>query len=310
MIADFKNGAPRRLAAITAALIATLTPASAFAQADQCDRRCLLEVMTAYTDNLILNKTDRIKTAKNVRITSNGEKAKLGKGMVWGEINRIPYRQVFVDPDTGSAVMLATVTNTPTRDAEKWWFYMLRLKVEDMSITEIEEIAFDGTLRGTPAASMHLSDRIFDTYLPEDERVPREELITVANQYFDVVSGTLAYKKTPFHPECQRYELATMTVNSAMLPGSCGTEFENPRIKWPVKNRRIYIADVERGVVMGIGHFTAPPDYPDNNESVVFEVFKVQDGLIRHIEAMFRGNNTQHSSGWPDLPDTAAPILE
>lgn len=53
---------------------------------------------------------------------------------------------------------------------------------------------------------------------------------------------------------------------------------------------------------MGVANFTSPPDYPENNASVVFEVFKVQDGLIRHIEAMFRGNSTQKTSGWPDLP--------
>lgn len=305
----FKLGKRLQRAAL-AATLATLGSTSAFAQADQCDRRCLLEHLTVYTDGLIMNDASRIETSKNVRVTANGEVVKLGKGEVWGKAIRMPYRQAFVDPATGAAMMLTTLTNTPTRDAEKWWFYMVRLQVEDMKITEIEEIAFDGTLRGTPAASMHLSDRIFDTVLPEDERVPREELVKVANQYFDVVSGTLDWRKVPWHPECQRYELATMTVNSAMLPQSCGVEFENPRIKWPVKNRRIYIADVERGVVMGIGHFTAPPDYPDNNESVVFEVFKVQDGLIRHIEAMFRGNDTQHKSGWPDIEGTAAPALE
>lgn len=302
--------AGRRAGALATGLAAAIVSTGAMAQADQCDRRCLLEHLTVYTDGLIMNDASRIEIAKNVRVTANGEVVKLGKGEVWGNISRMPYRQAFVDPETGSAMMLTTVTNTPTRNAEKWWFYMLRLKVEERKITEVEEIAFDGTLRGTPAASMHLSDRIFDTVLPEDERVSRDALIAVANQYFDVVSGTLDWRKVPWHPECQRYELATMTVNSAMLPESCGVEFENPRIKWPVKNRRIYIADVERGVVMGVGHFTAPPDYPDNNESVVFEVFKVQDGLIRHIEAMFRGNNTQKKSGWPDIEGTAAPILE
>lgn len=310
MMLETTGRALRPLAAAAAAFLAVLGPTGAFAQADQCNRRCLLEFLTVYTDGLIMNDTSRIETARNVKVTANGETSRLGKGEVWGNVIRMPYRQAFVDPATGSAMMMTTLTNTPTRDAERWWFYMVRLQVEAMKITEIEEIAFDGTLRGNPASSLVFSDRIFDTVLPEEERVSREELIKVANQYFDVVSGTLDWRKVPWHPECQRYELATMTVNSAMLPESCGVEFENPRIKWPVKNRRIYIADVERGVVMGVGLFTAPPDYPDNNESVVFEVFKVQDGLIRHIEAMFRGNNTQKKSGWPDIEGTAAPILE
>jgi hypothetical protein len=44
-----------------------------------------------------------------------------------------------------------------------------------------------------------------------------------------------------------------------------------------------------------------PPELPNNNGSVVFEVFKIQDGLIRHIEAFFRGNGQLHS-GWGEGP--------
>ena len=43
------------------------------------------------------------------------------------------------------------------------------------------------------------------------------------------------------------------------------------------------------------------PEKFDNNGSVVFEVFKVQDGLIRHIQAFFRGNGQLHS-GWGEGP--------
>ncbi|MEI9892194.1 MAG: hypothetical protein WDN45_18600 [Caulobacteraceae bacterium] len=70
-------------------------------------------------------------------------------------------------------------------------------------------------------------------------------------------------------------------------------------MKWTVINRRFYIADVERGVVLAVGNFTTPPEYPKNNGSVVMEVFKVQDGMIRHISAFFRGNGQPHS-GWGD----------
>ncbi len=72
-------------------------------------------------------------------------------------------------------------------------------------------------------------------------------------------------------------------------------------MKWNVENRRFYIADVQRGVVLAIGNFTTPPEYPHNNGSVVMEVFKVQDGLIRHISAFFRGNGQLHS-GWGEGP--------
>ena len=118
-------------------------------------------------------------------------------------------------------------------------------------------------------------------------------------KYFDAVSRVLDYHEVPWGPECERIELGTFTVNSSLGPGSCGGEFKSPRVKWIVKNRRYYIADVQRGLVFAIGNFTTPPEYPDNNGSVVFELFKVQDGLIRQIWAFFRGNGQLHS-GWGD----------
>ena len=68
----------------------------------------------------------------------------IGKGEVWGSVKRIPYRHALVDGATGAAVFYGVLTNSPTRDQEKWWFYTVRLKVEKRQITEIEEIAYDG----------------------------------------------------------------------------------------------------------------------------------------------------------------------
>jgi hypothetical protein len=165
-----------------------LAPLPALAKAPAkaaCDRRCLLGVLTEYTEAIDDNTISRLPLAPTVRVTSNGVLSALGKGEVWGPARRLPFRQVFVDPVTGSAVFYGIVT-TATRGAapgakpEHYWFYVARLKVAGRKIT-------------------------------------------------------------------------------------------------------------------------APPEYPKNNASVVMEVFKVQDGMIRHIWAFFRGNG-QPASGWPDAP--------
>jgi hypothetical protein len=267
-----------------------------------CNRRCLLEFLQTYTEGLLDNDTSRIKVASNLRVTSNGVDVSLGKGEVWGLAKRMPYRQAFVDPVTGAVMFMGTVTNAPTNQGERWWFYMVRLKVVARQVTEVEEISYDGMLRGTPPSKLNQADRIYDSVLPQSEQVSRAELIAIANKYFDVVSGSLDYHDVPWHPECSRLEDAVLTVNQPESSGSCAGEFKIPRMKWIVKNRRIYIADVERGVVMAVANFTSPPEYPNNNASVVFEVFKIQDGLIRHIEAMFRGDSSMKVSSWPDLP--------
>jgi hypothetical protein len=266
-----------------------------------CNRHCLLGILTTYTEALVDNDASRLAVAPQLRVTSNGVASTLGHGQVWGSVKRIPYRHAFVDPVAGAAVFYGTLTNTPSRDAEQWWFYVVRLRVVRQQVTEIEEIAYDGTLGGTPASSLDLPHSIYDTYLPMAERSTRAQLFQIADKYFDAVTGAINYHDVPWHPECQRIELGTFTVNSRLGPGSCGGEFKDPKVRWTVRNRRFYIADEERGVVLAIGNFMTPPELPNNNGSVVFEVFKIQDGLIRHIEAFFRGNGQLHS-GWGDGP--------
>jgi hypothetical protein len=312
-----------RLAALTAALIlptvalaqtpASKTPpakAPAPKAAAACDRRCLLHTLTEYTEAITDNDTSRLKLSPRLKATFNGTQGMLGKGDIWGANRRLPYRQAFVDPVTGSAVFYGIVTEgtrgkgAPAQNASGkpgWWFYVARLKVQSGQIAEIEEIAYQKPEGGFGAdpTDLHLADRIFDTVLPADERSSRQQLFHIADLYFSAVSHQVDYHDVPWHPECQRVEIGTFTVNAPGTSGSCGGEFKTPSVKWNVINRRFYIADVERGVVLAVGNFTTPPEYPTNNGSVVMEVFKVQDGMIRHISAFFRGNGQLHS-GWGD----------
>jgi hypothetical protein len=299
-----------RHAAILAALLLP-SLAAAQARAPACDRRCLLHTLTEYTEAITDNSTSRLKLAPALKATFNGVDAPLGKGEIWAADRRLPYRQVFVDPVTGSAVFYGIVTEgrraapgaAPQAAAKpaRWWFYVARLKVAGGRITEVEEIAYEKPAGGFGAdpADLHLPDRIYDTVLPAAERSTRQQLFHIADQYFSAVSHQIDYHDVPWHPECQRVEIGTFTVNAPATAGSCGGEFKTPSVKWNVINRRFYIADVERGVVLAVGNFTTPPEYPKNNGSVVMEVFKVQDGMIRHISAFFRGNGQLHS-GWGD----------
>jgi hypothetical protein len=307
----------RHAAVLAAVLAASAVQAKAAAKAPACDRRCLLHTLTEYTEAITDDDTARLKLSPGLRATFNGVAGKLGQGEIWAKDRRLPYRQAFVDPLTGSAVFYGIVTDStrpapgaapqaqsPAQTSAKsprWWFYVARLKVAEGRITEVEEIAYEKPAGGFGAdpSSQTLADRIFDTVLPAAERSTRRQLFHIADQYFSAVSHQVDYHDVPWHPECQRVEIGTFTVNAPGTAGSCGGEFKTPSVKWTVINRRFYIADVERGVVLAVGNFTTPPEYPKNNGSVVMEVFKVQDGMIRHISAFFRGNGQLHS-GWGD----------
>jgi hypothetical protein len=274
-----------------------------------CDRRCLLQVLFEYTEAITDNDLSKLSLSPKVRGTNNGTETPLGKGDIWGPARRLPYRQVFVDPVTGAAMFYGVVT-TSTRpggpapaETPKWWYYVARLKVEARRITEVEEIAYEPPANGFGAtpSSQTLPDRIFDGVLLESERSTREQLFDIANKYFDAVSHRIDSRQVPWHPECQRIELGVFTVNAPGTAGSCGGEFQIRSVWWNVENRRFYVADVEHGVVIAAGNFMAPKEFPNNNPSVVMEAFKVQDGMIRHIHAFFRGNG-QPKSGWGTGP--------
>lgn len=285
-----------------------------------CNRRCLLEQLNLVVEAVAENTPDAVPLAPNAKITANGVEGPLTGSAVWGPSRRLPYREAFIDPVTGSAVFFGVVTNSvkpppglPEGIAlqnkgagEAWWYYALRIKVVNKAITEVEQIDYnpaDGGVFGTQAVrEMKLADRIWDAVLPESERVSRDELMKSADQYFDVISKRVDTKSVPWHPECQRVEIGVFTTNSNLLAPTCGAAMKLPTFHWNVENRRFYVADVERGIVVALGNFMAPPDFPaSHNSAVVFEVFKVQDGMFRYIEAFFRGNK-QLKSGWGTGP--------
>ena len=286
-------------------------------------RNSLLRILTVYTDAICLKDLSTIPVAPNVRVTSNGDVTSLGEGPVWktpGTL-RIPYRRALVDASTGAACLRATVTNEVVPRGSsieaiinpppgKWWWYTVRLKVENGLITEIEEIVSDVGFPGTPARTMTIPDRIWDTIVPEDQRSTREELFQLADDYFSTVSGTIPWHKAPFHPECNRYEMGAPTTNAVFIPGGVGPGLLSPTLQGlKVTNRRFYVADPVLGVVAAMGKFT-PPRSSNNITSgavsaVIFEEFKIQDGLIRHIEAFFAVSGQEYS-GWGTGPGSSA----
>jgi hypothetical protein len=277
-----------------------------------CDRQCLLKLLTVYTDGLQAKNTTAIPVASNVRITNNGEVTTLGNGRVWNTPGtlRLPYRHAVVDEVSGAATIQATVTNytensligvatNATENNTVTWFYSLRLKVNNSLITEIEELAGDIVFPGAPSAlSLVWPDRIWDTFIPPNEQVTREQLQAVANDYFSTVTGTIKWQDAPFHPECNRLEDADMTTNSVSFGGGCGTEFINPAAQWNVTNRRFYVSDPVRGVVVAVAMFTPPTP-----GTVIMEQFKIENGLIRHVEAFYDLEGQVAGSGWPDSSD-------
>lgn len=283
-----------------------------------CDKRCLMEDLNLILNAIGNNDPKGLPLASHAKITSDGVQGKIESSPVWGPARRIPYRLVFTDPVTESAVLYGVVTNSYERPAgaapshrpppegagNEWWYYVLRIKVADKSITEVEQLDLVPRPDFTADAikSMHQPDRIWDEVLPESERSTREQLFSVADKYWDSVSKRVNTKEVPWGPGCQRLESGVVTSDSASFPWSCGNGMLQPSVFWNVQNQRYYIADVERGVVVGFAVFMTPPEYPKNVFGLAMEFFKVQNGLIRQIDAFSRTALHEQHSGWGEGP--------
>jgi hypothetical protein len=306
---DESNIMARKFAALAAVLAVMALLFSGVTATSTCGRKCLLQILTVYTDAIELKNVSAIPIDPSVRITDNGNVTGLGDGMVWqtpGAL-RLPYRQALVDVNTGAATIFALITNVTvpvTSTAEEidnpppgqWWYYALRLKVVNSLITEVEELVSTIHIPGTDPASIPTEpDRIWDGIIPADEQMTSQDLQQVADDYWSTVGGTLPWPQAPFHPECQRVELGTQTTNAVFGPGSCGTEFLAPQLMGgTVTNRRFYVTDPARGIVAGIAWFGGQNTTAG---TAILETFKIQDGLLRHIEAYYPLQG-QSWSGW------------
>jgi hypothetical protein len=283
-----------------------------------CDKRCLQENLNLILEAIGDNSPAGLPLAPKAKITSDGVVGKIESSPVWGPARRIPYRLVFTDPVTGSAVFYGVVTNSYERPAgmpagrrpipegagDSWWYYVLRIKVIGKLITEVEQLDLEprSGLGSDAIRTLHQPDRIWDEVLPESERSTREQLFSVADKYWDSVSKRIDTKEVPWGPGCQRLESGSVTSDSPNFQWSCGNGMKQPAVLWNVQNQRYYIADVERGVVLGFAVFMTPPQYPQNPFGLAIEFFKVQNGLIRQIDAFSRTRLHEQHSGWGEGP--------
>jgi hypothetical protein len=258
-------------------------------------KRRLLEIMTEYLEAITDNDTSRLPLAKGVKITDNGIKTKLASSEVWGTPRRIPYRQTFVDPQTGSAVFFGIVTNTNTRHAgykAKWWFYLLRIKVENDLITEIEEITNDNIYHHYETYPWEMTPTpAFRYVLPEDERTSREEMIAIVDNYWDAVERNGDPFSVPFHPDMQRNESGTITTNTKNFPNSSRGDFTktaNKGWRWDIRKRRFPIVDVQRGLLISFVDLKCTEETnPDFVPCILAEIFKIESGHLRDLLAFF-----------------------
>jgi hypothetical protein len=292
------------------------------AKTGPCDRACLQGFVDKYLDAMQAHKVSDDLFARDVRFTENGIRLPFGHEGLWYDMSgKGQYRFYVPDVEIQQVAFIGTVRfGGKTTTDGTLAAIALRLRIVDNRITEVEQLDIrpDNTQQvnggaransNTPAAAPprrfpptgEAVDRLgkpADVYfqtIPEDKRPTREELIKTANYYFAGLQRNDGKGYYPFTDDCLRLENGIQTTKPE--PGACKRQFQNDLkgVVSRVRDRRFVAVDRERGIVFAFAFFD---HYRINWTWQLAELFKIQDGQIRRIEAVFQRAPFGIPSGW------------
>jgi hypothetical protein len=282
-------------------------PGERSAVPSDCDRTCLIGFVKDYMQALVKKDASRLPLAKNVRFTENNVEMPLGNEGLWGTITGIPPDGLeAADAITGQAAWIGFVEEhgLPV-------YYGMRMRIQDRQIAEVETVVTRTTGLPLPFGDVKklVHDPAFNQVLTPEQRRPRARLRSIADSYFSTVEYNDGTVFAPFHEDCARLENGMLTTRatagtSGTMAQGCEQQFKLGiyRINKRVRERRFPIIDEERGVVVSTGFFDHA-NYFDSykltdgremktllkwpNSISLVEAFKIVDGKIYRIEAMF-----------------------
>jgi len=301
-------------------LVLTWGSASAQTTTPACNRACLEGFAKNYLQAMIENKPEQAGLAAKIKYTENQEKMEIGQGL-WLTAEKLGDYQMFVADTRREQV--AYLGNIQTDDG--WSMLAVRLRIQDGAISEVETIvpgpaAGDGTFDlGAGAATLGKARAAFSSPLKPSERRDRWQLIQAADLHYEGIArgnGDIV----PFGENCIKiengvqliknpdFESPVRSTTGAELPNyqamGCQDQF-NTHV-WDtdeVTDRRYPVVDEERGVAVAfimyhqyikgpcsyvVDHGPACPSQAVEPYTLTAaEAFKVRDGFIEEVEAIF-----------------------
>ena len=144
---------------------------------------------------------------------------------------------------------------------------------------------------GTRVEAMGQPHPIFREVIPDAKRPSREELIETANYYFTGLARNDGKGYYPFTADCARFE------NGVSMTTNCKQHFEESLrgVVSRIRDRRFVAVDRERGIVFSFAFF----DHEQINWTwQLAELFKIENGQIRRVEAVIHRAPYGMPSGW------------
>ena len=315
-----------------------LLASSAVAQSN-CDRACLEGFVDRYLDAMVAHNPKAVPLAPNVRFTENGQRLVIPDAL-WNSMeSKGTYRLFVSDPQTGEVAFIGTILEQGRAPGQGVaGAIALRLKIMNQQITEAEQLVVRTERTAQNLEKLGKPNHVFLEDVPPAERMSRADLIQTANLYFSGMEKNDGKGVYPFTDDCNRIENGSQTTNAPAPPGQtarpdpktstgysaqwgCKEQFESGLLHfvWRIRDRRFVAVDQERGLVFAFGFFdhalgkdrtfqtpegrtvTGGPSQPWTWE--IAEMFKVEKGKLRQIEAILDRAPYGMNSGWSNWED-------
>jgi hypothetical protein len=321
-----------RVGRATLAVVGLYAAAGSVWAAD-CDRACLEGFVDRYLDAVIADQPSAVPLVPGVRFTEDGQQLAIGDGL-WNTMRAKGHYRLFVsDVPAGQVAFFGSIEEDhrdPTKGTPA--LIALRLKVRDRAIAEIEQIVIRDENAAKRVEALGAPNPIYLQTVPAGERMSRADLITTANKYFSGMQQNDGKGDYPFAPDCDRIENGGHATNVPTPAGetrpdpktstgysaqwSCLEQFQSGLLHFVnrIRDRRYVAVDQERGIVFAFAFFdhsggatrtfkvpdgrtvTAGPVQPWTWE--IAELFKIEKGKIRKIEALLHRSPYGMISGW------------
>lgn len=318
-----------------------------------CNRQCLIDATDKYIAALVAHDVSKAPLSDQIVFVENVTKTKPGEGL-WKTIVKGPSTFAIHVPDeiNQTAGFLGMVTYMGPQQAPQGASPEQRAElakkppVEQPAIIAIR-LQFDA--KGSIVQAEHLISGVREaqmaqlqsprpgifTEIPEGQRKSHDELIKIGAAYYDALddnNGDLA----PFAADCERHENGMITASSKpsdapAVPGAaarpkvardCRGQLSTNTFQYidKIENRRVFAADPQTGLVMGLSHFRHPmnnlpykvkaldgTEFEQTSKTMPFapfdlpaaHIFKVgADGQIHEIEAMGFQAPYNSPTGW------------
>jgi hypothetical protein len=321
-------------------LIFSLAPPVSTAQtaAATCDRACLENHVDLYLDAVIDNAPQRLPLSQNIRFTEDAQRLAVGDGL-WNTLQgKGNYRLFVTDVEAGQVAFIGTIYEDHREPGKSTPALLaLRLRIRGGEITEIEQFIVRSEDAANRVEKLGQPHQVYTQAVPESQRMSRADLINTANKYFAGMQQNDGKGDYPFTDDCDRIENGMQATNVPTPPGetrpdpatasvyssqwSCLEQFRSGLIHFVnrIRDRRFVAVDRERGLVFSFVFFdhsggetrkfvtpdgrqvTAGPVQPWTWQ--IAEMFKIENGQIRKIEATLARCPYGMLSGWSTWED-------